>query len=65
MGRNRLRNEKLAGYAYDLSKYAGTMIVIGKFVNPTISWINFLGGAIICVMFAVFAYFITPKDNII
>ncbi len=43
VGKNRLRNEKLGGYFYDLSKYAGTIIVIGKFVNPAIPWINFLG----------------------
>jgi hypothetical protein len=63
MGKNRLRNEKLAGYLYDLSKYAGTVVVIGKFVNADILWFSFLGGMAISITLAFVAYFITPQNE--
>ncbi len=63
MSQDKRRNEKLAGYFYDLSKYAGTIIVIGKFVNPEISVINFFVGMVICIVFAVLGYFLTPKED--
>ena len=63
MGKNKLRNEKLAGYLYDLSKYAGTVVVIGRFVNADIPLLSFLGGMTIAITLAFVAYFITPKNE--
>jgi len=59
--KNKLRNEKLANYFYDLSKYAGTIVVIGRFINTDIPLLSFLGGMIICILFAFLGYFLTPK----
>ncbi len=61
--KNRKKSEKLGDLFFDLCKYAGTSIVIGKLINRDIHLLEFIVGIVIAAGLGVIGYVITPKDQ--
>jgi len=60
---NRKKREKLGDLFFELCKYSGTIIVVGKFINRDIDLLEFSIGIILSISFGVISYAVTPKDQ--
>jgi len=62
--KNRKKREKLGELFFDLCKYAGTSIVIGKLINRDIDLLEFIVGIAIAAGLGIIGYVVTPKDQV-
>jgi hypothetical protein len=60
--KNRKKREKLGELFFDLCKYSGAIIVIGKLINREIGLVEFTIGIIISIGLGLMGYYIAPKD---
>lgn len=60
---NRKKREKLGDLFFELCKYSGTIIVVGKLINRDVEVFEFVIGIVISIGFGVIGYAVTPKDQ--